>query len=197
MYAALERIKSLAMQVGDHELQPVKLMSLSAFEGVASDDTKVSILRLIARGVSTASELSERIGASKTGVYRYLKSLLKSGFIVKKGRKYYLSARLYLVYSVEIDEDGSPCIRLLRDRGAIVDESDMIFLRGPKCDCSSCPDRPRCLNAVRRIARLLDVKLRSTEPMAGFREIVECVITRDMPALLRKACLVIEVPEMG
>ncbi len=197
VYAALERIKSLVMTFGDYELQPVKLLSLSTFETIVSDETKVSILRLVARGVDTAAELSQRIGASKTGVYRYLKSLLKSGFLVKRGKRYYPSARLYLVYVVETYQDGSPCIRLVKDRGAIVDSGDMILLRGPQCECSSCPERPKCLNAVRKIARLLDVKLRSTEPLAAFKEIVECVVTRDIPALLRRACLVIEVPELS
>jgi len=196
LYAALERLRNLVMQIGGYELQPVKLMSLPSFEAVASDETKVRVLRLIASGIDTATELSKLVGSSKTGIYRYLKSLMKSGFVIKKGRRYIPSARLYLVYTVEVEDDGVPCIRLVRDRGAILDSRDMIFIKGPECDCSTCPERPRCLEAVRRIAKLLDVKLRSTEPMAAFREVVECVVTRDIPTLLRRACLVLEVPEL-
>ncbi len=196
MNKVLERLKCLATQIEGRELAPIKLVNLQVFEYLASEPQRLRILRCIARGINTASELSRCVSVSKTGIYRYLKSLVRSGFVTKVGKKYFLTARLYLVYRVEVSDDNTPCIRMVKDMGAIVDSNDVFFIRGPLCECALCNDRARCLDAVRKLARVLDVKIRSTEPLDAFREIVSCVVTRDLPTLLRRACLVIEVPEL-
>lgn len=196
MNKVLERLRCLAIQVDGHELAPIKLVNMQVFEYLASEPQRLKILRCIARGINTASELSSCIKVSKTGIYRYLRSLIRSGFVTKVGKRYFITARLYLVYRVEVSDDNAPCIRLVKDMGAIVDSNDVFFIRGPLCECSLCSDRSKCLEAVRKLARVLDVKIRSTEPLDAFREIVSCIVTRDLPTLLRRACLVIEVPEL-
>jgi len=175
----------------------VRLINSRSFTSVVDDDTRRSILTLIARGSTKASEIASKLHLTRTSIYRYLKSLYRAGFICKRRGHFFIASRLFLVYDVVVDDQGSLLIKINQSVGGIVDEdAGFIVIREHSCHCGICAIREECLSSLKRLAKKLDVKIRSESPLEAFKEIVKTVVTRDIVELAKRGYLVLKIPEL-
>jgi DNA-binding transcriptional ArsR family regulator len=178
------------------DIDIIRMINVKSFETALNNETRYAIASLIALGTTTASELATKLGIPKTGIYRHLHILRRAGIIEYKNGKFYIASRLFLVYDVNIDENGNIRLHVLPDLGGFIDESTgFVVVRGQHCKCAVCTKKEWCLNAVKNIAKKLDVKIRSEEPLSAFREIVEELIKRDVVKILKASYLVVKVSE--
>ncbi len=192
----ISRLKSLSLPFSEYEPDLVRLINVKSFEGCVQNEIRCRIISLIARGVSSASDLANSIGIGRTAIYRHLNIVERSGFIVHYNNRYYVAARFFLVYDVDVDSDGSIRIKVFPDRGGFVDENlGFVLVKGPLCRCEVCDLRERCLAAVKGLAKKLNVVIRSEHPVQAFREIVTSIAQRDIVNLIKRGYLIVKVPE--
>ncbi len=190
--SVIERVRQLFPKHVEYEPDIARLIYLKIFVSSLENETRRQILSLIAKGVNSASEIASNIGTARTAIYRHLNILKKNGFIEHINNRYYLSARIFLAYDV-IVSNGSVNIVILTDYGAFADEEiGFIVIRGPQCMCDVCDIREQCLAGVKRLAKKLDIKLRSETPIKAFQEIMSMLIERDITTILKKSLLVLK-----
>jgi predicted transcriptional regulator len=190
------RIKSLKVPVSYPEIDLVRLVNCKVFESCMKNELRCTIVSLLARGATTANEVASALGISRTAIYRHLNALRKNGIITYYNGRFYVGARLFLVYDVEVDEKGYIKLIIHPDKGGFADESiGFAFVKGKLCKCDICITKDKCLAAVKNLARKLDIKLRSEEPLSGFREIVEEIVKRDIVKVIKEGYLIIRIPE--
>ena len=178
------------------DIDIIRMINIKSFETALNNEIRYAIASLIALGTTTASELASKLGIPKTGIYRHLHILRRAGIVEYKSGRFYIASRLFLAYDVDIDENGNIRLHVLPDLGGFIDESTgFVVVRGQHCKCAVCAKKEWCLNAVKSIAKKLDVKVRSEEPLSAFREIVEELIKRDIAKILKASYLVVKVSE--
>jgi len=190
----ISRLRALLPAFSEYEPDLVRLINAKSFEECTRNEVRYRIMTLIARGVSSASAIANGIGVGRTAIYRHLNIMERTGFVVHHNNRYYIAARLFLVYDVDIDSDGSIRIKVFPDRGGFVDgELGFVLVKGPYCKCEVCDFYERCLAAVKRLAKKLDVVIRSEHPLQAFKEIVTTVAQRDVINLIRRGYLIVKM----
>jgi biotin operon repressor len=192
----INRIKSLTLPANYPEIDLIRMINHKTFESCIKNEIRCAIVSLMARGITTANEIASTLGISRTAIYRHLNTLRKSGVIMYHDGRFYVAARLFLIYDVEVDEKGLINLIIYPNKGGFIDEIiGFAFIKGEYCKCDICIARDRCLNAIKNLAKKLDVKIRSEEPLSGFREIVEEIIRRDIVRVIKEGYLIVKIPE--
>jgi len=195
-HSPLSRIKSLTPPTHYPEIDLVRLINYRTFESCVKNEIRCVIVSLMARGVTLANEIASALGISRTAIYRHLNALRRGGIITYYNGRFYIAARLFLIYDVEVDEKGFIKLIIHPNKGGFIDESvGFALVKGEFCKCDTCAARDRCLAAVKNLAKKLDVKIRSEEPLSGFREIVEEIAMRDIARIIKESYLVVKVAE--
>ncbi|WP_243675775.1 helix-turn-helix domain-containing protein [Vulcanisaeta distributa] len=93
----------------------IRILSEYNFDfGVQLDRAK--LLKLIAFGVASPTELIRRLNMPRAKVFRYLNALIRRGWLVRKDGGYYLAATIFLVYRVREFGDYA-VLEVLNDKG--------------------------------------------------------------------------------
>ncbi|MEM4884686.1 MAG: hypothetical protein QXO77_04155, partial [Saccharolobus sp.] len=122
-----------------------------------------------------------------------LNILLRSGLLMRKNGRYFVSAKMFLVYDVDVESDGYIRLRIHPDKGGFIDEEvGFISIKGESCRCDVCNTFDNCIKAVKNFARKLDVRIRSEKPMHGFIEIVKEIVYRDVLQIVKSGYLVVK-----
>jgi len=125
------------------------------FNATVSNDQRLRVLTLLARGVTKASQIAESLGVIRTAVYRHLHFLEDHGWIIKQGEDYMLTSKIYLVYRVQSSREGIS-LEVLENKGAFIDEIYGLLVIVSGVDASE-----RCMNCL-----LIDLCKSSIEPIA-------------------------------
>lgn len=199
MAESLKRMKSLSLPKGYPEnIDLIRLITYKTFMKCITNDVRCTIMSLIARGHTTALDISSALGSSRTAVYRHLHNLHRNGFIVYMNGKFYVAARFFLVYDIEPDSEGHLRMKIYADKGGFVDEEvGFVLIKGEICQCDVCNVIDRCLKAVKSLARKLDVKIRSEKPLEAFIEIAREIVYRDVLNIMKNGYLIVKTSLYG
>jgi hypothetical protein len=169
----------------------VRLMSADAFEK-ALDPGRLSILKLIAFGVSRPPVIRQKLKLPKSTLYKHISVLAKYGWIERGEFGLVFSAPVYLVYEVEDGGPGSLSIRLVNGKGAFVDEkTGFIIINGvrPIPNCIKCPMLRQCTQHVKLLANTFNVTLRSGTPAEAYIEVLTWVTSKNLAKILNSIYL--------
>jgi len=187
----------------------VRLMSVDAFEK-ALDPGRLSILKLIAFGVSRPPVIRQKLKLPKSTLYKHISVLTRYGWIergefglvfsvlakygwIERGEfGLVFSAPVYLVYEVEDGGPGSLSIRLVNGKGAFVDEkTGFIIINGvrPIPNCLKCPMLRQCTQHVKLLANTFNVTLRSGTPAEAYIEVLTWVTSKNLAKILNSIYL--------
>mgnify|MGYP001770728841 FL=1 len=169
----------------------IRLMSIDAFEK-AIDPSRLSILKLIAFGVSKPSVIGVKLKMPKSTLYRHLSVLMKYGWIERSSNGLVFSAPIYLAYEVESGKPGSLSLRLLNGKGAFIDEkTGFIIINGvrPIQNCLKCPMLKQCTEHVKLLAHEFNVTLRSKTPAEAYIEVLTWVTSKNLAKILNSIYL--------
>lgn len=190
----IRRLKSLSLPQGyPEEIDLLRLVNHRLFMNCVNNEIKCAILNLVSKGITSATELAKYLNISRTGIYRHLNVLIKSGLLIYMNGRYYVSAKMFLVYDVDIGDEGFIKLRIHPDKGGFVDEEvGFIFIKGSSCKCEVCKTFDTCTRAVKNIAKKLDIRVRSENPMQAFIEIVRELIYRDVLYIIKNGYLTVK-----
>ena len=192
----IDRLKSFTVPPNYPEIDIVRLINNKTFDNCVKNEIRCAMVSLMAKGITSATEIASALGMPRTAIYRHLNILRRSGIVVYRDGRFYVAARLFLVYDIEANEDGSIKMVIHTDKGGFIDETiGFVFVKGELCKCDACTVRDKCLNAVKNLAKRLDVKIRSENPLSCFKEIVEELIKRDVVKALKEGYLILKLPE--
>ena len=190
------RLKMLSIPKEYPEIDLIRMINYRSFEGCVNNEIRCTIMSLMSRGMVTASDIATALGISRTAIYRHLHSLRRNGLALYRDGKFYVAARLFLVYDTSLSEDGSIKLTVHPNKGGFVDESlGFVFVKGELCRCDVCRVRDECLSAVKGLAKRLEVKIRSERPLEAFREIVIEIVKRDVIHIVKEGYLVVKTAE--
>jgi biotin operon repressor len=191
---AIKRLRSLSIPQGyPEEIDLIRLIDHRSFVNCVSNEVRCSILTLVSKGVTSANDIAKYLNISRTGIYRHLNVLTKSGFLMHINGRYYVSAKIFLVYDVDIDEEGFIKLRIHPDKGGFIDEEiGFAFIKGISCKCEVCRAFDTCTRAVKSIAKKLDIRIRSENPLQAFTEIVKELVYRDVLHIIRGGYLIVK-----
>ncbi|MEM1645064.1 MAG: winged helix-turn-helix domain-containing protein [Ignisphaera sp.] len=191
---SLKRLKALTLPQGyPEDIDLLRLIDYRLFLNCINNELRCSIMMLIGRGITSAMDLSKYLGIPRTGIYRHLNILLRSGLLMRKNGRYFVSAKMFLVYDVDVESDGYIRLRIHPDKGGFIDEEvGFISIKGESCRCDVCNTFDNCIKAVKNFARKLDVRIRSEKPMHGFIEIVKEIVYRDVLQIVKSGYLVVK-----
>ncbi|WP_048057030.1 helix-turn-helix domain-containing protein [Vulcanisaeta moutnovskia] len=163
----------------------IRILSEYNFDfGVQLDRAK--LLKLIAFGVASPTELVRRLNMPRAKVFRYLNALIKRGWLVRKDGGYYLAATIFLVYRVREFGDYA-VLEVLNDKGAIVDQkAGLVIINGkesPKA-CPRCPLLQECTNNIRSISKSLGITITSITPADAYLELISTIINEGLVKIL-------------
>ncbi|MGC8607929.1 MAG: helix-turn-helix domain-containing protein [Vulcanisaeta sp.] len=163
----------------------IRILSEYNFDfGVQIDRAK--LLKLIAFGVASPTELIRRLNMPRAKVFRYLNALIKRGWLVRKDGGYYLAATIFLVYRVREFGDYA-VLEVLNDKGAIVDQkAGLVIINGkesPKA-CPRCPLLQECTNNIRSISKSLGITITSITPADAYLELISTIINEGLVKIL-------------
>uniref|UniRef100_A0A7C2VB04 ArsR family transcriptional regulator n=1 Tax=Ignisphaera aggregans TaxID=334771 RepID=A0A7C2VB04_9CREN len=194
LYESLKRLNTLVVpSAASEEVDLLRLINYRMFMRCVNNEDRCVILSLIARGVTSANDIANVLGTSRTGIYRHLNILEKSGMIVHKDGRFYIAAKMFLVYDVEMDNDGYIRVNIHPDKGGFVDEgTGLVLVKGENCKCNVCKNLDLCTRAVKNLAKKLDVKIRSENPLNAFSEIVKGIIYRDVLGIINNGYLIVK-----
>ncbi len=192
----ITRLKMLSVPKGYPEIDLIRMINYRAFESCVNNEMRCAIMSLMARGMVIASDIATTLGISRTAIYRHLHSLRRNGLVLYKDGKFYVAAKLFLVYDTLIDNDGSIRLTVHSNKGSFVDEAlGVVFVKGELCKCDVCIIKDECLSAVKGLAKRLDVKIRSEKPLEAFKEIVSEIVKRDVVNIVKNGYLIVKTPE--
>lgn len=202
MSESLRRLRSLSLPKNfPRDIDLIRLINYKIFDNCIINENRCTIISLIAKGVTTALDIANALGSSRTAVYRHLNVLRRNGILAYKNGKFFIAARIFLVYEADVDSEGYIKIKIYPDRGGFVDEEvGFILLKGHLCICDACRAFESCLRAVKNLARKLEVKVRSEKPLDAFIEIAREIIYRDALNVIKNGYLVVKTasePEEG
>ncbi|MEM1525637.1 MAG: winged helix-turn-helix domain-containing protein [Ignisphaera sp.] len=189
---ALKRLNALSLPQGyPKDVDLLRLIDHKMFLNCVSNELKSSIMALIGRGITSATELSKYLRIPRTSIYRHLNILLKSGLLIRKNGRYFVSAKMFLVYDCDIENNGYIRLRIHPDKGGFIDEDiGFVSIKGESCKCDVCNAYDNCIKAVKNFAKKLDIRIRSENPMYGFIEIVREIVYRDVLQIVRNGYLI-------
>ena len=163
----------------------IRILSEYNFDyGVELDRAK--LLKLIAFGVSSPTELIRRLNMPKSKVFRYLNALIGRGWLVRKDGGYYLAATIFLVYRVRGFGDYA-VLEVLNDKGAIVDQrAGLVIINGKESPraCPRCPLLQECTDNIRSISRSFGITIKSATPADAYLEIISAIINEGLVKIL-------------
>lgn len=192
----VSRLKMLLVPKDYPEIDLIRMINYKAFESCINNEMRCAIMSLMARGMVMASDIAASLGISRTAIYRHLHSLRKNGLALYRDGRFYVAARLFLVYDTMLGDDGSIRLTIHPNRGGFIDESlGFVLVRGELCRCDVCMVREECLSAVKGLAKRLDVKIRSERPLEAFKEIVIEVVRRDVIHIVKEGYLIVKTSE--
>lgn len=192
----IARLKTLSIPKEYPEIDLIRMINHRAFENCVNNEMRCSIMSLMARGMVMASDIANALGISRTAIYRHLHSLRRNGLALYRDGKFYVSARLFLVYDTILGDDGSIRLTIHPNKGGFVDENlGFVFVKGELCRCDVCIVKEECLSAVKGLAKRLDVKIRSEKPLEAFKEIVTEIVKRDVVHIVKDGYLIVKTPE--
>jgi len=164
------------------------------FNATISNDQRLAILSLLAKGVTRASQLAENIGVVRTAVYRHLHFLENHGWIVKHGEDYLLTSKIYLVYRVYSSPAGAS-LEVLENKGAFIDDSYglLVIVSGVDASkrCTSCLLIDLCRSSVDAISRRFDVS-ESEIPSIRIISSLSKLVKMNIESMLRKGFVVLK-----
>lgn len=200
MSEALKRIRSLSLpKIYPKDMDLIRLVNCKIFDSCVINEIRCNIMSLIAKGYTSALDIANKLGISRTAIYRHLNILKKNGLLIHRDGRYFVAARIFLVYDADVDNEGFIRIMVHSNKGGFMDEDiGFVLVRGKMCKCDICKAFERCLKAVKDLAKKLDVKIRSENPLNGFIEIAREIIYRDVLNIIKTGYLVVEpVTEHG
>mgnify|MGYP001770638539 FL=1 len=163
----------------------IRILSEYNFDyGVELDRAK--LLKLIAFGVSSPTELVRRLNMPRARVFRYLNALIGRGWLVRKDGGYYLAATIFLVYRVRGFGDYA-VLEVLNDKGAIVDQrAGLVIINGKESPraCPRCPLLRECTDNIRSISRSFGITIKSVTPADAYLEIISAIINEGLVKIL-------------
>lgn len=164
----------------------IRILSEYNFDfGVQLDRAK--LLKLIAFGVASPTELIRRLNMPRARVFRYLNALIRRGWLVRKDGGYYLAATIFLVYRVKELGDYA-VLEVLNDKGgAIVDQrAGLVIINGKESPraCPRCPLLQECTNNIKSISRSLGVTIKSITPADAYLELISTIINEGLVKIL-------------
>jgi len=190
------RLKLLSIPKEYPEIDLIRMINYRAFESCVNNELRCIIMSLMARGMVLASDIANAINMSRTAIYRHLHSLRRNGLAVYRDGRFYVAARLFLVYDTSLNNDGSINLTIHSNKGGFVDENlGFVFVKGELCRCDVCVVKDECLSAVKGLAKRLDVKIRSEKPLEAFKEIVIEIVKRDVIHIVKDGYLIVKTPE--
>ncbi|WP_291999880.1 ArsR family transcriptional regulator [Caldivirga sp.] len=144
---------------------------------VVFNDINLTVVSSIAKGISRFNELLKATSVPRGQLSRHLRTLIKSGWLIKGSSGYGFAASVYVVSTVE-EVNGTIIIRLLPNKGAFVDPVHglVIFRDSARDYCSTCPLRMLCTRNVKDMAIKHGIKLHSPEPAEAYMEIFRNLI---------------------
>ena len=194
---AIMRLKAIELPSRDYEPDLIRFINIKSFESCVQNEVRCHIMSLIAKGISSAAEIASELNIARTAIYRHLNMMEKSGLIVHYNNRFYVAARFFFVFDVDVDADGIIKIQVFPDRGGFVDENlGFVLVKGPYCRCDICVYKDSCLKAVKNLAKKLNIKIRSESPLEAFREIVATIAQRDVVNIIRRGYMIVKVPEV-
>ncbi len=163
----------------------IRILSEYNFDyGVQLDRSK--LLKLIAFGVASPTELVRRLNMPRARVFRYLNALIRRGWLVRRDGGYYLAAAIFLVYRVRGLGDYA-VLEVLNDKGAIVDHrAGLVIINGKESPraCPRCPLLQECTNNIRSISKSLGVTIKSVTPADAYLELISTIINDGLVKML-------------
>ncbi|MFB6471078.1 MAG: helix-turn-helix domain-containing protein [Vulcanisaeta sp. AZ3] len=163
----------------------IRILSEANFEfGVQLDKSK--LLKLIAFGIASPTELTRRTGIPRTRVFRYLNALIKHGWLVRRDGGYYLAATIFLVYRVRKFNDYT-ALEVLNDKGAVVDQkAGLVIINGKESPraCPRCPLLEECTSNIKSISHLLNITIKSATPADAYLELISAIIDEGLVKML-------------
>lgn len=197
MSESIKRIMSLTLPKSyPEDIDLVRLINYRMFVSCINNDIRCSIMSLIAKGITSALDVSKILGLSRTAIYRHLNALRRNGLLIYRDGNYFVAARIFLVYDVSVDSEGLIRITVYPDKGGFIDEDlGFVLVKGELCRCEVCRVFEHCLKAVKNLARRLDVKIRSEKPIEAFIEIAREVTYRDVFNIMKNGYLVVKTAE--
>ncbi|ADN50483.1 helix-turn-helix domain-containing protein [Vulcanisaeta distributa] len=176
----------------------IRILSEYNFDfGVQLDRAK--LLKLIAFGVVSPTELIRRLNMPKAKVFRYLNALIKHGWLVRKDGGYYLAATIFLVYRVREFGDYA-VLEVLNDKGAIVDQkAGLVIINGKESPraCPRCPLLQECTNNIRSISKSLGITIKSVTPADAYLELISTIINEGLVKILLNDYIDLHVNNSG
>jgi biotin operon repressor len=190
---AIKRLKLLSLpQDYPEDVDLIRLIDYRSFMNCINNEVRCAILTLISKGITSAADIAKYLNISRTGIYRHLNVLARSGFLMHMNGKYYISAKIFLIYDVDIDSDGFIKLKIHPDKGGFVDEeAGFVLIKGPICKCEVCRAFDTCIKAVKSVAKKLDIRIRSENPLQAFTEIIRELIYRDVYHVIRNGYLIV------
>jgi len=193
---SLKRMKALSLPKGyPEDIDLIRLINYRTFLGCILNDVRCSIMSLMAKGYTSALDIATALGFSRTAIYRHLHSLRKNGLVTYRNGRFYIAARFFLVYDVELDSEEGIKLKIYADKGGFADEDvGFVLVKGESCRCDVCSIAERCLKAVKNLARKLEIKVRSEIPLEAFAEIAREVAYRDVLGIIKSGYLIVKSP---
>ncbi len=176
-------------------LNKVVLIHEENFNATVSNDQRLKILMLLAKGVSKASELAKNIGIGRTAIYRHLNYLQSYGWITKENENYYLTSNVYLVYRI-VSSESNIALEILEHKGAFIDNIyGMITIIEDKDiinKCWKCVLVDLCLATTSSIAKRVRIKFDETSlPAIRVIELLAKGVKKDIHNLMKKGFIVL------
>lgn len=164
------------------------------FNATVSNDQRLSILTLLARGITKASQIAESIGVIRTAVYRHLRYLEDHGWVVKHGEDYILTSRIYLVYRIHSSGDKIS-IEVLEDKGAFIDEiyGLLVIVNGIDAEqkCMNCLLIDLCKSSIEPIARKLEAR-KTDVPAIRIISSLSRMVKKNMDSMMKKGFVILK-----
>jgi len=164
------------------------------FNATVSNDQRLRVLTLLARGVTRASQIAESLGVIRTAVYRHLHFLEDHGWIIKQGEDYLLTSKIYLVYRVRSSGEGIS-LEVLENKGAFIDEiyGLLVIVNGIDAGqrCMNCLLIDLCKSSIEPIARRLEAR-ESDIPAIRIISSLSRMVKKNIDAMMRKGFVVLK-----
>jgi len=174
--------------------ESIVLIHEDNFNATVSNDQRLSVLTLLAKGVTKASQIAESLGVIRTAVYRHLHFLENHGWIIKQGEDYLLTSKIYLVYRVRSSSEGIS-LEVLENKGAFIDENYglLVIVNGIDASqrCMNCLLIDLCKSSIEPIARRLEAQ-ESSIPAIRIISSLSKMVKRNIDLMMRKGFVVLK-----
>jgi biotin operon repressor len=164
------------------------------FNATVSNDQRLRVLTFLARGITRASQIAEKMGIIRTAVYRHLHFLEDHGWIIKHGENYLLTSKIYLVYRAHKSDQGI-FLEVLENKGAFIDEiyGLLAIVNGVDASqrCMNCLLIDLCRNNIEPIARKLEAQ-ESNVPAIRIISSLSRMVKKNIDLMMRKGFVILK-----